>query len=105
MAPKRENRDLTPMQKLTARKEWQFFRVLPKADLPLAIGWWIVLLLRGVLPAIFAVATGVLVVSVQNTGSVEGGGTVQPLMFLGAVFILMQVLTPIHTALSFNLGD
>ena len=93
------------MLKLTTRKEWQFFSVLPKADPLLAAAWWAVLMLRGVLPAIFAIATGMLVVSVQNTGSVEGGGVTQPLEFLGVVFVLMQILTPIHTALSANLGD
>ena len=59
------------MRTLTGRKEWQFFSVLPKADPLLAAGWWIVLLLRGVLPAIFAIATGMLVAAVQNAGSVE----------------------------------
>ena len=49
------------MRRLTARKEWKLFAVLPKADRRLAIGWWIVLLLRGVLPAVFAIATGTLV--------------------------------------------
>jgi ABC-type multidrug transport system fused ATPase/permease subunit len=90
---------------LTERKEWQFFSVLPKADPWLAIGWWIVLLLRGVLPAIFAVATGMVIAAVQNTGSVVGGGITQSLELVGAVFVLLQVLTPIQTALSFNLGD
>src|SRR5580765_1788968 len=93
------------MRMLTARKEWTFFSVLPKADPLLAAGWWIVLLLRGVLPAIFAVATGMLIVSVQHTGRVEGSGITQPLVFLGVVFVLIQILTPIQTALSFNLGD
>ena len=90
---------------LTGRKEWQFFSVLPKADALLAIGWWTVLLLRGVLPAIFAIATGMVVAAVQNTGSVEGGGLTQPLELVGVVFVLLQILTPIQTALSFNLGD
>jgi ATP-binding cassette subfamily B protein len=90
---------------LTGRKEWQFFSVLPKADPLLAIGWWTVLLLRGVLPAIFAIATGLVVAAVQHTGSVAGGGITQPLELVGAVFVLLQILTPIHTALSSNLGD
>ncbi|HEX3644904.1 MAG TPA: ABC transporter ATP-binding protein [Vicinamibacterales bacterium] len=89
---------------LTGRKEWQFFSVLPKADPLLAIGWWTVLLLRGVLPAVFAIATGLVVAAVQHAG-VEGGGITRPLELVGAVFVLLQVLTPIHTALSSNLGD
>ena len=43
-----------------------FFAALPKADGFLAIVWWAVLLLRGVLPALFAVAMGVLVAAVQS---------------------------------------
>jgi ATP-binding cassette subfamily B protein len=88
------------LRKLTERKEWQFFSVLPKADRTLAAGWWIVLLLRGVLPAVFAIATGTLVGAAQHGDSLIG-----PLAFVGAVFVLMQILTPIHTALSNNLGD
>ena len=88
------------LRKLTERKEWQFFSVLPKADRTLAACWWIVLLLRGVLPAVFAIATGTLVGAAQHGDSLIG-----PLAFVGVVFVLMQILTPIHTALSNNLGD
>ena len=86
--------------KLTARKEWTFFSVLPKADLRLAAGWWTVLMLRGVLPAVFAIATGALVGAAQRGASLAG-----PLAFVGGVFVLLQILTPIHQALSANLGD
>jgi ATP-binding cassette subfamily B protein len=88
------------MQRLTERKEWQFFSVLPKADRPLAMAWWIVLLLRGVLPAVFAIATGTLVGAAQQGASLAG-----PLALVGGVFVLMQILTPIHQATSSNLGD
>jgi hypothetical protein len=43
------------------------FGVLPKADRSLAGAWWLVLMLRGVLPAVFAIAMGVLVGAVQRT--------------------------------------
>jgi ATP-binding cassette subfamily B protein len=88
------------MPSLTARKEWQFFAVLPKADALLATGWWTVLLLRGVLPALFAIAMGVLVGAVQ-----QGRDLTTPLALMGTIFVLLQVLGPIHTALSANLGD
>jgi ABC-type multidrug transport system fused ATPase/permease subunit len=88
------------LQRLTERKEWQFFAALPKADSPLAIVWWAVLLLRGVLPALFAVAMGVLVAAVQG-----GESLAEPLTVVGAIFVLLQVLTPIHTAIGLNLGD
>jgi len=88
------------LQRLRARQEWQFFAALPKADSLLAIVWWAVLLLRGVLPALFAVAMGVLVAAVQR-----GGSLAEPLAVVGVIFVLLQVLTPIHTAIGLNLGD
>jgi ATP-binding cassette subfamily B protein len=88
------------LQRITERKEWKFFCALPTADPWLAAAWWAVLLLRGMLPAAFAIAMGVLV------GAVQGGDSLaRPLAFAGTVFVLLQVLSPIHQALSANLGD
>ena len=86
-------------QRVTERKEWQFFSVLPKAA-GLALAWWFVLVLRGVLPAAFAIAMGVLVAAVQRGTPLAG-----PLALAGAIFVLLQVLSPIHQAVSANLGD
>jgi len=88
------------LSRLRERNEWKFFGVLPQGDRLLAIAWWVVLALRGVLPAVFAVAMGVLVAGVEHGNSLAG-----PLAFVGTVFVLLQVLTPIHQALSANLGD
>jgi len=88
------------LQLLTKRKEWKFFAVLPKADPGLAAAWWASLLLRGVLPAAFAIAMGVLVGAVQR-----GDRLAAPLAFVGAIFVLLQVLSPVHQAVSANLGD
>ena len=44
--------------------------------------------------------TGVLVAAVQHRASLAA-----PLVVVGVVFILMQVLGPLHTSLSANLGD
>jgi ABC-type multidrug transport system fused ATPase/permease subunit len=88
------------MSRLRARNEWKFFAVLPQADQLVATSWWIVLILRGVLPAVFAVAMGMLVGAVQSGDSLAG-----PLALAGAVFVLLQVLAPIHQALGANLGD
>jgi ABC-type multidrug transport system fused ATPase/permease subunit len=82
------------------RNEWKFFAVLPQADRRLAVLWWVVVILRGVLPAVFAVAMGVLVSAVQNGGSLAG-----PLAFTGVVFVLLQAMGPLQTAVSQNLGD
>ena len=88
------------MTRLRARNEWKFFAVLPRADRALAAAWWIVLLLRGMLPAGFAIAMGLLVGAVQQ-GRPLGG----PLALAGVVFVLLQILGPVHTAIGANLGD
>jgi ABC-type multidrug transport system fused ATPase/permease subunit len=82
------------------RQEWKFFAVLPKADRAIAVAWWIVLVLRGLLPAVFAIATGLLVAAIQNSEDLTA-----PLAFTGAAFVTLQILTPLHQALSANLGD
>jgi ATP-binding cassette, subfamily B, bacterial len=87
-------------QRLRERNEWLFFAALPKADLLLASTWWVVVLLHGVLPALFAIAMGVVVATVQHGGSLAG-----PLAIVGVIFVLLQVLTPLQTAVSHNLGD
>src|SRR5438874_352985 len=101
MRPRRPVPGLGPvLQRLRERKEWKLLGVLAKADRTLASAWWLVLVLRGVLPAVFGIAMGVLVGAVQR-----GGELGAPLSFVAVVFILLQVLAPIHQAISANLGD
>jgi ATP-binding cassette subfamily B protein len=88
------------MSRLRERQEWRFFGVLYRADPGLAVAWWAVLVGRGLLPAGFAVATGALVGAVQRGGELAG-----PLAAVGVVFVLLQVLTPLHQAIGTNLGD
>jgi ABC-type multidrug transport system fused ATPase/permease subunit len=88
------------LARLRERNEWKFFATLPKADGALAFAWWLVLVLRGVLPAVFAVAMGVLVAAAESGASLAG-----PLTLTGVVFVLLQVLPPIHQAVGANLGD
>jgi ATP-binding cassette, subfamily B, bacterial len=88
------------LQRLTERKEWKFFSVLPKASPGLAAAWWTALLLRGILPAAFAIAMGVLVGAVRRGEALSG-----PLVLVGTIFILLQVLSPVHQVVSSNLGD
>ncbi|HEY0936023.1 MAG TPA: ABC transporter ATP-binding protein [Trebonia sp.] len=71
-----------------------------RADRPLAAGWWGLLTARGLLPAAFAVIAGLLVTAIGR-----GSGLAGPLIAVAVVFLLMQVLGPLHTALSGNLGD
>ncbi|GAA1140997.1 ABC transporter ATP-binding protein [Kribbella jejuensis] len=58
------------------------------------------LVARGALPAVFAVAMGWLVGSVQH-----GDALAAPLGLMGTTFVLLQVLTPVHQAVSANLGS
>jgi ATP-binding cassette, subfamily B, bacterial len=85
---------------LRARDEWKFFSVLPKADRWLAASWWAAVLLRGLLPAIFAIAMGALISAVTRNAPLGSA-----LALVAVVFTLLQVLTPIHQAISSNLGD
>src|SRR5438105_10458580 len=58
------------------------------------------LILRGVLPAVFAIAMGLLVGAVQR-----GDGLAGSLALVGSAFVLLQVLSPVHHGISANLGD
>jgi len=88
------------IERLLARNEWKFFATLPRADGVLALAWWAGVVLRGVLPAVFAVAMGLLVAAVQ-----QGDGLGGPLLLTGVVFVLLQVVAPMHQAIGANLGD
>ncbi len=85
---------------IRARPEWKFFGILMQADRTLALAWWAVLVLRGILPVLFAIAIGVLVGAVQR-----GDAVLVPLILVAAVFVPLQVLAPIHHAIGANLGN
>ena len=82
-------------QRVTERKEWQFFSALLRATPGLALVWWSVLLLRGMLPAAFAIAMGVLVGAVQRGVPLAG-----PLALVVALisFTCSMVVTPRATS-------
>ena len=88
------------IESLRARNDWKFVGVLPRADRALATAWWTILVLRGLLPAFFAIAMGELVGAVQR-----GDALAPPLGLVGVVFVLLQVLSPIHQAVGANLGS
>ncbi|HVE46980.1 MAG TPA: ABC transporter ATP-binding protein, partial [Acidimicrobiales bacterium] len=88
------------MSRLRQRPEWKFFGVLPRADRRLAVAWWTVLVLRGVLPSAFAVFMGLLISGVQGGDSLTG-----PLVLMGLAFVMLQALAPVHQAISANLGS
>jgi ATP-binding cassette, subfamily B, bacterial len=87
------------MRRLRERQEWTFFAILQRVHRGLAVAWWAVLVARGLLPAVFAIATGVLVAAVQSGRDLTGG-----LVLTGVAFVALQVLSPLHTAISANLG-
>lgn len=88
------------LKRLRSRQEWQFFAVLPKADSVLATVWWALLILNGVMPAVFAIAIGATVSAVQ-----QGRPVAVSLTLTGLIFVLMLIVNPIQTAVSMNLGN
>ncbi len=88
------------MGRLRTRNEWIFAGVLFKADAALATAWWALLILRGLLPALFALAMGALIGAVERHEPL-----ITPLAIVGLIFVLLQVLTPIHQATGANLGS
>ncbi len=80
--------------------ERQLFGVLYRAAPGLAVSWWALIVLRGLLPPAFALAMGVLVSRVQS-----GGALTIPLVAAGGLFLAMHTAGPLHDALSSNLGD
>jgi ATP-binding cassette, subfamily B, bacterial len=86
--------------RLCDRNEWKFFAVLPKADAGLSVLWWTILVLRGLLPVALALAMGSIINRVQRGETLSGS-----LLFTGVVFVLLQILAPIHQAVGANLGD
>ena len=87
------------LRRLGTRQELQLAAALSRADRPMATGWAL-LGVRGVLPAGFSVATGIVVGAIGHHASLA-----VPLIVVGVLFIGLQVLGPLHTALSANLGD
>ena len=79
--------------------EWRFLGTFWRTDKRLTIVWWAFVALRAVLPAVFAIAMGVLVGAVQAHRSL-----VAPLTVVGVVFIAMNVLNPVHGAMSSIFG-
>ena len=88
------------VERLRNSDQLKFFRVLTRGRPGLAVAWWTVLILRGLLPALFAVSMGILM------GAVQGGKPLAlPLTLVGVVFFLLQVLSPLHQAIGTNLGS
>src|SRR3954466_14701580 len=87
------------LKRLRRSAEWRLGGVLYAASRRLTITWWGLVVVRGALPAAFAIAMGVLVSAVQH-----GDPLAAPLTAIGVTFIALQALGPVHDALSANLG-
>lgn len=86
--------------RLRNRPEWAFFGELWRAAPGWCGLWWGLLALRAVLPAVLAVASGRLIGAVTDGDPLTG-----PLVFAGVTLVAVEVLTPLHQAVSANLGD
>ncbi|HVF32102.1 MAG TPA: ABC transporter ATP-binding protein [Acidimicrobiales bacterium] len=88
------------LKRIRSSDEWTFFATLLQAHRSLAYAWWALLVLRGSLPAAFAVATGLLVTAIQ-----DGDPLTTPLLLVGTTFVALQVLSPLHAQAGTILGD
>jgi ABC-type bacteriocin/lantibiotic exporter with double-glycine peptidase domain len=87
------------LKRLLGSAEWRFFGVLPKGSRPLTFVWWVLIVVRGLMPAFFTLAMGNLVNAVQH-----GRPLGLPLAIVGVVFITLNVLGPLHSTLAGALG-
>src|SRR5689334_22378554 len=90
----------TVAERIRSSNLWTVAGVLPRADFTLSLIWWTVLILRGLLPAVFTIVMGMLVGAVQHRTSL-----MVPLTLFGSAFVLLQLLPPIHRAVGANLGS
>ncbi|HEY7626136.1 MAG TPA: ABC transporter ATP-binding protein [Ilumatobacteraceae bacterium] len=88
------------IDRLRRRQEWQFFRELRRAAPMYAIGWWILIVLSGTLPAVTSIAFGWLVSAITRHASLAA-----PLIMVGVSFSLMLIAQPLHQVVSSNLGS
>jgi ATP-binding cassette, subfamily B, bacterial len=86
--------------RLTASAEWRLLSSLRHGSPPLAATWWVLIAVRGFLPAAFAVAMGALIAAI-GAGDALG----PPLVALAVVFIALNTLGPVHSTIGAMLGS
>jgi ABC-type multidrug transport system fused ATPase/permease subunit len=84
---------------LRARPATRFFVTITRSVPGFAAAWWLLLLVRALIPAALAIATGLLVGRVQNGTDLTG-----PLVAFGIVFVASQVAPPLHQVVGTLLG-
>lgn len=85
---------------LRQRAEIRFFATLWQAAPMLAGTWWLLLLVRSVLPTVVSLGLGWLLSAITRDVSLTG-----PLVLVGASLMTSLVLHPIHQLVSSNLGS
>ncbi|MFC9431548.1 ABC transporter ATP-binding protein [Streptomyces sp. NPDC056987] len=78
----------------------KFFSVLPRASRALGWAWWVLIVSRGILPALFSVTVAAVVNAVNENDSLVG-----PVIAAGIVFVTVQLLAPLHSQVGANLGE
>ncbi len=87
------------LSRLGERPAAQFFSTLTRSVPGLATAWWLLLVVRSLVPAALAIATGLLV------GRLEAGDDLTvPLTVFGVVFVISQVGPPVHQVVGTLLG-
>ena len=86
--------------RIRGRQEVRFFAALWRAAPLAAAGWWAMLVLRGVLPAVVSLAFGGLIGAVSRDGSL-----VLPLVLFGVAFVASLVVFPFSQLAGSNLGS
>ena len=86
--------------RLKGRQEFAFFGALWRSSRAHAIGWWALIILRGMTPAIVSVAFGWLVSAITRHAGLTG-----PLTLLGVAFAVSLVVFPLHQVVGSNAGS
>ena len=86
--------------RLAGRQEVAFFGALWRSAPGWALAWWVLVVLRGALPALVSVAFGWLV-----SGITRGADLTGALVAVGGAFTVSLVLQPIHQLVSSNVGS
>lgn len=86
--------------RLVGHPQLLFGRVLWRSSRGLVLSWCMTAVARAILPAALFVAMGKTIGAV-----VENGPLGPPLAFTGGCFVAIHVLSPLHAAISQNLGD
>ncbi len=84
---------------LRARPATRFFVTITRSVPGFAAAWWLLLLVRALIPAALAIVTGLLVGRVQSGNDLTG-----PLVAFGIVFVASQVAPPLHQVVGTLLG-